>query len=168
MKSYIASIALLSALTASSAIPPLNEVTPSKSELFKDITLTVGAGYNPTIRDALQFAAVNISLAPSLSLGVVGARDNWGWQAGALTLNVTGSVILPVIGKLNLIAGDGPGCDFGYPSRSGRTAKLMNYLFVGIQRPIHLKRFTLTPGFEVVNETTRPGTFYCGSVSWRF
>lgn len=171
MKSLITILAVLVISIAANAqntnsSPPFKETTlanftPTKAEFGSRIDLRVGYGVNLTSHDTMAAAALSCSLSPSVAFGVVVAHDSTGWQMGGCTLGINGSVNVPVIGRLDMFAGDGVAYDARYHSAA-------NYLFIGCERPFFIGKFRIAPGFSLANTSTRAGTVLLVGTSVRF
>ena len=150
-------IMLASAVRAqnTNSFPPfstaLTNYIPTTANFATRIDIRAGYGVNLTSHDPIAAAAVSVSLSPSLALGGVVSRDSTGWCAGGVTLGINGSAHLPLIGRIDMFAGDGVAYDFKYHCAA-------NYLFVGVERPFFYKKFRIAPGVSLANTSTRAGT----------
>lgn len=160
---FAALVASASAQTNLTSFPPFSAAAdnylPTTDHFAHRIDLRAGYGINLTSHDPVAAAAVAISLAPALSLGAVASHDRTGWIAGGLTLSVNGSAQVPLIGRVDMFAGDGVAYDV-------QLKKAANYLFVGAERPFLLWGCRLSPGFTLANTSTRAGTELIGGLSF--
>jgi hypothetical protein len=161
-KAHAATIATnLPAFPPVSSLFTATNLLPTVSSLGQHIEVRAGYGYNTATHTAVEAAAVDYELAPSLSIGGVFYRDNWGIASGGVTMSINGSINAPLVGELDFFGGDGLGYDF-------RFHKPVNYLFTGIEKPFKVSVLRLAPGVSLVNTSDRPGTAILGGLSFTF
>jgi hypothetical protein len=157
----VGAVAYASAVRAqTNTLPPyqnlLQSLTPSKSALFSETEVTIGAGYNRSMKDVIEDAGVFTKLADNLTAGVIAAHDAYGFRSCAATVNVTGT-----FHGIVLSAGGGSGYDFS-------ARKVCGVIWTSAGYPVKIFGQNIIPTVAMENSSTRLGNEYFLNFTYKF
>lgn len=132
----------------------LSRITPGKSLLFTDTTVTAGVGYNTKMKSIIEDVGVFTKLASNLNAGLLVAHDRWGFRSCAATANITGSWH-----GIDLSVGGGTMFDFNIHRIAG-------VMWTSAGYPVKVFGRTLIPTIALENCGTRLGNEYFFNITY--